>query len=312
MPRIIGLLSWYDELPKWLAASIASLGKRIDLDHLVAVDGAYQLLPDGKAASGQEQRDVIAETCAAMGIGLTMHVPDHVWIGNEVEKRSFMFGLGQLVATEGEDWFLVIDADEILKVCPPDVRDRLASSEQDAGQVTFETRTPVPAHLARDFHWDEVSRSQIPIFFRAVPGGIRVVGNHYTYVAADGRKLWGHGHDKTSGDVEAFLDLSDVKIDHRTEWRTQFRKKAQKDYYDRRERLSIEQHTCVEEGCEEEGTHQIQVDLKKNPDGSVEAWTVAACDMHFPELKAKRDEWMVVNDVPPEQFTLSDPVPAGR
>lgn len=298
--RVIGLLSWYDEQPKWLAASIASLGKKIGLDHLVAVDGAYQLLPEGENASAQEQREVINDTCAAMDIGLTMHVPDTVWMGNEVEKRSRMFELGQFVANEGEDWFMVIDADEVLKTCPGDVRQRLEESPHDAGQVTFLTRAKVQAHLAQQFQWDEVSRSQIPIFFRAVKGGIRVVGNHYTYVTADGRKLWGHGFDKTSGDLEKFLDLSDVEIDHRTEWRTLQRRDKQKRYYQRRDEMVIESACCVD--CEEPGTHITHIELKKNADGSVEAWSVAACDEHYPIRNGELIDWCKANDVPLEQF----------
>jgi hypothetical protein len=298
--RVIGLLSWYDEQPKWLAATIASLGKRIDLDHLVAVDGAYQLLPGGENESPPEQRETIMETCASMGIGLTLHVPETVWTGNEVEKRSAMFALGQLAAEEDKDWFMVMDADELLKACPSDIRERLNRSPLDAGQVTFLTRNKVQAHLAHQFQGEEVSRAQIPIFFRAVAGGIRVIGNHYTYVTADGRKLWGHGFDETSGELGQFLDLSDVEIDHRTEWRTQQRRKAQKDYYDLRDERQIEHTTCVD--CDERGSHVVQVELAKNEDGSVEAWTVSACDVHYPELKRKRDRWLRENGIPAEQL----------
>jgi hypothetical protein len=41
---VVGLISWWDESPTWLAASITSLGRFCD--HVVALDGRYALYPD--------------------------------------------------------------------------------------------------------------------------------------------------------------------------------------------------------------------------------------------------------------------------
>jgi hypothetical protein len=54
--------------------------------------------------------------------------------------------------------------------------------------------------------------------------------------------------------------------------------------------------------CAKPGSHSIQVDLVKNPDGSVTAKTVGVCNKHFLALADKRDEWMKANDVAPEQL----------
>jgi hypothetical protein len=42
-----------------------------------------------------------------------VHVPQDRWLGNETEKRSFLFRLGHALAVPGEDWLVVADADEV-------------------------------------------------------------------------------------------------------------------------------------------------------------------------------------------------------
>src|SRR6266498_1360247 len=56
--KIIAILSWFDESPSWLSACVASLA-RAGCSHLVAVDGAYRLYPDGRPHSGIAQQDAI-------------------------------------------------------------------------------------------------------------------------------------------------------------------------------------------------------------------------------------------------------------
>ena len=90
--KLIAILCWYDERPSWLAGVTASLA-RLQVAHLVAVDGAYGLYPKGHGCSGTEQQQTIVETCRAAGIGTTVHTPPEPWFGNEVEKRNLAFQL---------------------------------------------------------------------------------------------------------------------------------------------------------------------------------------------------------------------------
>lgn len=297
-PRIAGLLSWYDENPAWLSAAIASMGL-LEVDHLVAVDGAYGLYPDGKRSSSPEQREAIEETAHGMGIGLTLHIPPTVWSGNEVEKRSAMFALAEMVARPDRDWYFVLDADEVVKTVPADLRRRLAETNCDVGETTCLNRTPPQTEQEQEFRWDPISRVTIPKFFRAIPG-LRVVGNHYTYALPDGRKLWGHGFDMQRRDSEQFVDFTDLKIEHRTAFRGVFRREQQKDYYQRRERLKTEQAPCV--NCNAPGTKKIEAEPELVDNGQVEAWSVPVCDDCYPEMKAARDEWLAENGIPADYF----------
>lgn len=280
-PKIIALLSWYDEDPSWLVASLASLSK-LGVDHVVALDGAYILLPEGKNVSPPEQHSAIVEICLGMGVGLTLHVPDNVWVGNEVEKRSFLFQLGEQIARPNKDFYFVVDADEVMKDCPGDVKKRLAESKFDAARVTLLNRKPPSTGQEHEFAWDPNSKVALPKFFRAIPG-LRVVGNHYTYALPDGRKLWGQGDGMTSGLVEDYLNLEDLTIDHRTATRDKYRRKLQCDYYDRRERMNIEHSTCSR--CDEPPTRLFPTNFSRDPEnGDLLGWSVWVCEHHADEV----------------------------
>ena len=72
MSRVVGLLSWYDEAPSWLAACVASFAPHIDA--LVAVDGPYAAFPhNGKAKSSPEPAEAIQRVCDAVGLELILH-----------------------------------------------------------------------------------------------------------------------------------------------------------------------------------------------------------------------------------------------
>lgn len=216
--RIIGLLSWYEEPASWLAECVASVAKLCD--HLVAVDGPYALYPGAtrKPASGSEQVDTIVHTAAGAGIGCTVHVSREPWWGNEVGKRDFMFRLGTLVAQPG-DWFLRIDADEVLTQVPADTRTLLAATSQDVAEVTMWER-------------GDGQDSQFPLraLFRALPG-IGIQQAHYVVTAPgeDGRTRVLCGNDSVHH-AETAEALWDVRLEHRTQHRSAMRK-AQKDAY---------------------------------------------------------------------------------
>lgn len=301
--RITALLSWYDESPAWLSATIASLAK-IDVDHLVAVDGAYALYPGGKPKSPAEQHEAITETALGLGIGLTLHVPQTVWAGNEVEKRSALFALGEH-STTPEDWYMVMDADELLYHCPADTRQRLADAEQDAAMVTFLNRAVTPDELAGQFHWDPISRVQVPIFFRAIRG-LRVNGNHFTYETPDGRKLWGMGDRDSAGTVEDFYDLSDLTIEHRTAQRALHRRKQQKDYYEKRERIGIEWPACY--FCQEPSVVTLPYKPEIADNGMIEAQQIGVCEAHTEKVVRQTHAIMARKGIPADFFQHNAPL----
>jgi len=174
-------LSWFDESPARLAAVTASVARFCD--HVVAVDGAYRLFPQGRASSGVEQSQAIREAAEAAGIGCTIHVPARVWDGNEVAKRGFMFGLAQPLVEPERDWFCVIDSDEVVSACDVDaLRETLASTGWNVATVMHEGFVD---HTARGDHLSVVEhRTAHPArrLFRAGRTPIRVEGQHWRYV----------------------------------------------------------------------------------------------------------------------------------
>lgn len=228
--RIIGLLSWYNERPSWLAATVASAAPHID--HIVAVDGAYMLYPGGKPHSSTEQAEAVRQTARACGIGCTIHEPQTVWTQNEVQKRSAMFRLGEAVASPNEDWYFVLDGDEIVTDCYCDLRQTLTDTDLDAGTVTFWDDRDHQAPDERPFVTGFTSEQPIRVLFRAIPG-LKVEGKHYCYVTPDGRYLWG------DEPCELALDVP-LRIEHRSTKRDLWRQKESKDYYATRDELNIE------------------------------------------------------------------------
>jgi sulfur relay (sulfurtransferase) complex TusBCD TusD component (DsrE family) len=222
--KIHGLLSWFDEDPTWLASAIKSFAPIID--SLVAVDGRYALYESNEVASAPDQYGAILGTCRSLGLPVTIHAPFAAWEGNEVEKRTALFRLGESVAGP-EDWYCVIDADEFVVQYPPNLRDILAETEQDSAQVLFLEEGK-----------DDL---RVPILFRAIPG-LHVETNHYTYRTPDGRYLWGNTSHVT---VEQALDLSDgVQVRHLTHHRRAERKDRQKAYYNTRKEAAVEASPC--------------------------------------------------------------------
>lgn len=238
--RVIGLLSWYDEAPSWLAATVAAAAPM--LDHLVAVDGAYELYPDGRARSEATQAEVIARTCDAAGIGLTLQRPQHRWRGNETAKRTYAFALANAEAEPGTDWIFVIDGDDVVSNIPGDLRPRLKSTERDAAEVTLWEReawiekTP---EAAQGLPLPPITRMHQRRLYRAADS-IEVVGSHFVYRATrDGQQsyLWGPN---TFPLVDA-ADFTDIEVEHRSRHRDMARRSSAAEYYRVRDALNIEQ-----------------------------------------------------------------------
>jgi hypothetical protein len=243
-PRIIALLSFYDERPEWLAACLFTAVRHLEVSHVVALDGAYSLYPGGRAWSPTEQHHAITEACNAMGVGLTLSAPANVWLGNEVEKRTALFRLGDAVSTDGVDWYLVIDADELVDECVGSLPELLAEADEDAAEVALLTREPN----------GEISREPLRMLFRALHG-TTVQDHHWKYVAPDGRLLWGNGPH-----VVPALDLGDlVRVEHRHhQQRDGARDHGRRAYYQQRDLLKIELRRC--DVCNEDhGTQVVPV-----------------------------------------------------
>jgi hypothetical protein len=217
--KVIALLSWYEEPASWLAECVAGLAKLCD--HVIAVDGPYALFPGAtnKPASGTEQAEVIAHAAAGAGIGCTIHSPRQPWWGNEVEKRNYMFQLGMTMAEPGVDWFLRIDADEVITQVPVDTAKKLSETELDVAEIMIWQRGDLDSQWA------------LRALFRALPG-IECQQAHYvvTVPGEDGRKRVLCGHE-AKHKHEPAADLWDVRMEHRTNQRSELRRALKEQYY---------------------------------------------------------------------------------
>lgn len=233
--KCIALLNWYDESPLWLAATIASLASVCE--HVVAIDGAYELYPGGRPRSGAEQAEAIVQTAHGAGLGLTLHQPHAVYQGNEIEKRNLLVQLAMQVAEVGVDWLFRIDADEVVRKVPFDLHKRLAETPFNVGECTLGTRLdlyqPSIAETARTMpirgEWEQ---QNLRFLYRAMPG-LHIAVNHYTYMTGDGVRL-SEPRDADAG------DFTDLKLEHRHHFRSRDRDEHAQAYYERRNALAIE------------------------------------------------------------------------
>lgn len=231
--KVVGLLSFFDEYPAWLAAAVTSCGKLCD--HVVACDGAYALLSGGAGSSGSDQHAAIVDAAEAVGVGFTLHVPEEVWWGGEVEKRAFMFDLGRLVARDPEDWFLVVDADEVVTRVPPDVLRRLEAAEEVVAEYGLAARRDEHPDAEELGLWPVGTRDIHPMrgLYRNIPG-LTVSGVHYGY-RAGGLDLWR---------AAPALDLRDLVVEHRGYRRDVARRARQEAYYRTRDLAGIEKESA--------------------------------------------------------------------
>jgi hypothetical protein len=242
--KIIALLNFYDEIPSWLAATVASTARFCD--HIVACDGSYGLYPQGKPSSGIAQHNAITDAAEAVGIGCTLHVPNTRWVGNEVEKRTFLFQAGSLVAEPYEDWFLVIDADELIVEHSNLTKFDLEATDALVAEVTLREKrdySHLPHGVAQQMPTAELQRARR--LYRCIDN-MRVETNHYTYVGdVEGEKvyLWNKS-------TEPALHLPTVVIEHRNHHRLIDRAAAAKTYYTVRDHVGAEKAPVFMEGLD--------------------------------------------------------------
>ena len=230
--RLIGILNWYDEQPAWLAAAVSSMCGA-GMSHIVAVDGAYGLFPDGvrHPRSGMEQHSAISEVCQALQVGCTLYSPAEAFEGNEVEKRSLGFRLAELVADEG-DWYFLMDADQVITTSG-NLHRLLDQTECDVAEALFYERGVGQELNGQRALWP------VRCIFRAIPG-LHVAGQHYSYLTPDGRDLWGDPPWEPACTTQ-------VEVEHRTRWRAKPRQEAQNQYYQRRDDAHAEHTPLLEE-----------------------------------------------------------------
>jgi hypothetical protein len=234
--RVIGLLSWYQEPVPWLAELVASMG-RAGIDHVVALDGAYMLYPKGQAKSEGDQADAIRRTAVGFGMGATIHVPQMPWLGNEVEKRDKLFGIGHAVAEPG-DWLWVCDADEVIEQSPfadvqgvgSRIRHRLMESEHEVAEVMLRCQ-PDPQGDSEFFPIRKLFRV-------SADGPIRVLGRHDRYIGPHGEPLWVPSDGRS--DIVPCEDMTEVHVFHRINQRPAARVLARASYYMNRDEAGIE------------------------------------------------------------------------
>lgn len=255
--RIIGLLNFYEEPVEQIASCLVGL-ERAGVEHVVAVDGAYALYPDGNPSSHPGQHAAIALGCLQLGMGITLHVPRAVWAGNEVEKRTFLFSLGWAVADPG-DWFFVMDADQEVMEVPADFKKRLSETEVDVGEVNF---LDTVALRANQINWP--SNFLVRNLFRAQP--IHLETNHINYVTDRNVYLWGDG----SHDLAPCLDVTDLLIHHRPDRRPAERQAAKLQYYAKRDEERVERGRC--QACNEPAARNVAVRWRMTKIGPVADW----------------------------------------
>lgn len=230
--RVHLLLSWYDEDPNWLAATITSASKLCT--SVIALDGAYALFPGAlrQPHSSPDEVDAIARTADALGMACTIHVPAMPWFGNEVAKRDTHFRLGETIATVGEDWYLLLDADEVLSDCPPDAFDRLAASDWNVAECFLWEKDVTSIAPALGAH-------PIRRLYRVLPGLHCGPAHHCFTAIAEGKPVWISDASR-SHNLEPAGEMWDVRIEHRNRFRAEGRLKRKKDYYATRDSLGVE------------------------------------------------------------------------
>jgi ribosomal protein S27AE len=167
------------------------------------------------------------------------------------------------VADEG-DWFWVFDADQVVKDIPADYKARLEATEHDVAELeVFDT----VAARAKQPDWPE--RFVMRSFFKAQK--IRVVTNHITYMAEDGRLLWGYVTDEKP--LAPALDLTDLVVEHRPDARPHERQVAKLGYYAERDNAKVERDKCSR--CGEQAVQLVATKWRWSDLGPVAEWAEA-------------------------------------
>lgn len=215
--KIVACLAWYDEPLPFLDRCIRSLAGIAD--HLVAVDGAWELYPDGQATSAAEQFEVVKY--AADDVGIDHEIFSGRNWNSQVEKRDWLMRH----AAQRGDWLLVIDGDEhVTGATALLVEQTLQATELDVATVVCRHAGSDPRYAA-----------PIRRVYRA-SAGVSVQTAHNGYRTADGR--WLHG-DPTRVKLEPAV-LLPLSIEHDGRNRGTERNDAARGYRMARRRERVE------------------------------------------------------------------------
>ena len=153
---VTAALVWYDERPEDLERCVRGMANIAD--RLVAVDGAYQRYPDAKVSSPREQTEIIMETARRVGLGVSVHIPNRLWLG-QVEKRSYVLSHAAL----GSDWIAIVDTDWVIRGDREEVRAELERQRINVDVMSAPLYTPPGKSIATGWHKKEAGqRYQIP------------------------------------------------------------------------------------------------------------------------------------------------------
>ena len=194
--KITACLAWYMEPPAFLTRCVESL--RGLADELVAYDGAWDLWPDARPFSSDDEYTAIHEAAESIRLPYTIYEPDTTW-ASQVEKRAaLMLEAGET----GADWLLVIDGDEWIETHHgAAVRAALESTPCDVATIMHKRVTG----------YDAVNTpGAIRRLYRANTG-VTVDTAHNGYRTSDGR--WLHG-DSAAVRLEPACDLSGMVLLH--------------------------------------------------------------------------------------------------
>jgi len=144
-----------------------------------------------------------------------------------------MFQLGEAITTE-QDWYFVIDGDEVVTDVGTNIVELCRHAKMDVGNVTLWNYRQQQDPDARPFATPLLESQTIRAMFRAVRG-LAVGPKHYEYVTPDGRYLWGDSPQCVPAE-----DFTTVQVEHRNAERDLWRAKEAKDYYKQRDALNIE------------------------------------------------------------------------
>jgi hypothetical protein len=149
-----------------------------------------------------------------------------------------MFRLGEQVTDPG-DWYLIVDADEIVTAIPPDLRRRLADTPHDVAELMLWEREGQQAiaelvDVASDF------QSPLRRLFRAQPG-LHIEQTHYT-VTVENRVLCGN---RTVHHIEDAEPVWDLRLEHRRSHRTKGRLRLKAEYGANRDELGLEKAEAI-------------------------------------------------------------------
>jgi hypothetical protein len=189
--KVTAMLAWYDEDPAILHRAVSSLG--VIADHVIALDGRWNLYPGETQSSPPEQADAIRQGAADAGItGETF--PAQQWTG-QVQKRNRLLWL----ACNGSDWIMPLDADWELTGDRDAIRAELETTQADALIVPFHTPLNKDANLedvaATGWHAGMAGQTvHEPLIWRTLED-MRVENFHWcVYGTKNGRRvsLWGN------------------------------------------------------------------------------------------------------------------------